>query len=179
MKLKTLTLSITLAVFTLFGTISMADANDKQEDVEFIDLEGKSTFLSDYKGKWVIINLWATWCPPCLVEIPDLILFHEEHKDKDAIVIGVNYEAIDLDKVKAFAESQMINFPVVRFKGRVDGRTTPFGDLKGLPTTYMVTPEGAVVAARVGMVDQKMLETFMERYNSIQAGKDEEKKESK
>ena len=179
MKLKTLTLSITLAVFTLFGTISMADANDKQEDVEFIDLEGKSTFLSDYKGKWVIINLWATWCPPCLVEIPDLILFHEEHKDKDAIVIGVNYETIDLEKVKAFADSQMINFPVVRFKGKVDGRTTPFGDLKGLPTTYMVTPEGSVVAARVGMVDQKMLETFMERYNSIQAGKGAEKKESK
>jgi len=104
MKLKTLTLSITLAVFTLFGSISTAYANDKQEDVEFIDLDGKSTFLSDYKGTWVIINLWATWCPPCLVEIPDLILFHEEHKDKDAIVIGVNYESVDLEKVKAFSD---------------------------------------------------------------------------
>jgi len=70
----------------------------------------------------------------------------------------------------------MINFPVVRFKVRVDGRTTPFGPLKGLPTTYMVTPEGSVVAARVGMVDQKMLETFMERYGSMQDGKDAEKK---
>lgn len=164
-----------LATAMLLGPVQTAQAEEKYDNVEFIDLDGKSTFLSDYKGKWVIINLWATWCPPCLVEIPDLVLFHEAHKDKDAIVLGVNYEAIDLEKVRSFAESQMINFPVVRFKGRVDGKTTPFGDLKGLPTTYMVTPEGKVVAARTGMVDQKMLEEFMEKYSAIMDKKSESK----
>lgn len=175
MKFQKWILTLSITVFSLFVSMQQAYAQetktDSTENVEFIDLDGKSTFLSDYKGKWVIINLWATWCPPCLVEIPDLVLFHEEHKDKDAIVIGVNYEANDPQKVKAFAESQMINYPVVRFKGKVDGRTTPFGDLKGLPTTYMVTPEGNLVAARVGMVDQKMLETFIERYSAIQTNK--------
>ena len=178
MKIQTVILSLTLAILSLFTAVNNVSASEKNttEDVEFIDLDGKSTFLSDYKGKWVIINLWATWCPPCLVEIPDLVLFHEEHKDKDAIVIGVNYEANDPQKVKAFAESQMINYPVVRFKGKVDGRTTPFGELKGLPTTYMVTPEGQVVAARVGMVDQKMLESFIEKFTAIQAKKAADKK---
>jgi len=178
MKIQTLILSLTLATlsfFTVMGT-AQAEENSTTDDVEFIDLDGNSTFLSDYKGKWVIINLWATWCPPCLVEIPDLVMFHEAHKDKDAIVLGVNYEAIDPEKVKVFSESQMINYPVVRFKGKVDGRTTPFGDLKGLPTTYMVTPEGDLVAARVGMVDQKMLESFMEKFSAIQAAKEKEQK---
>jgi thiol-disulfide isomerase/thioredoxin len=142
-------------------------AEPPSEPIELVDLDGQSSFLSDYQGKWVILNLWATWCPPCLVEIPDLVMFHEAHKDKDAIVLGVNYEDLDPDKVKAFSESQMINYPVVRFKQKVDGKTTPLGKLQGLPTTYMVAPDGTVVAARTGMVDQKMLEEFIERYEQM------------
>jgi len=176
MKFNAFLLTLFLSIFTALSTVNTASAAEF-DDVEFVDLEGKSTFLADYRGKWVIINLWATWCPPCLVEIPDLVLFHEEHKDKNAIVLGVNYESIGLDKVKAFAESQMINFPIVRFTGKVDGRTTPFGDLKGLPTTYMVTPDGKVVATRTGMVDQKMLETFIDKYTEIQANKNTEAKD--
>lgn len=137
------------------------------EPIKLIDLQGQEGWLSDYKGKWVILNLWATWCPPCLVEIPDLVMFHEAHADKDAVVVGVNYEDLDPKKVQTFAESQMINYPIVRFEGKPDGRTTPLGDLKGLPTTYMVAPDGSVVAARTGMVDQKMLEEFMQRYESM------------
>lgn len=156
------------SVFVMMGMASSAFAEPPSEPIELVDLDGKASLLSDYKGKWVILNLWATWCPPCLVEIPDLVLFHEAHKDKDAIVLGVNYEDNDPAKVKAFAESQMINYPIVRFKQKVDGRTTPLGKLQGLPTTYMVAPDGTVVAARTGMVDQKMLEEFIERFSEKQ-----------
>ena len=155
-------------ILTLFGWSSAATSAPPKEDIVFVDLKGNETKLSDYKGKWVIVNLWATWCPPCLVEIPDLVMFHEEHKDKDAIVLGVNYEAIEKEKVEAFAQSQMINFPIVRFEGKIDGRTSPFGPLYGLPTTYMVAPDGSVVAARTGLVDQKMLETFMAKYAEME-----------
>lgn len=148
-------------------TATAAQAEPPSKPIELVDLEGKTSLLSDYKGKWVVLNLWATWCPPCLVEIPDLVLFHEAHKDKDAIVIGVNYEDNEAEKIKAFAESQMINYPIVRFNQRVDGRTTPLGALQGLPTTYMIAPDGTVVAARTGMVDQKMLEEFIARYDSM------------
>lgn len=160
-----------LRIFTAFVMMAMtasAFAEPPSKPIELVDLDGKASLLSDYKGKWVILNLWATWCPPCLVEIPDLVLFHEAHKDKDAIVIGVNYEDNDPAKVKAFAESQMINYPIVRFKQKVDGRTTPLGNLQGLPTTYMVAPDGTVVAARTGMVDQKMLEEFIQRFSEKQ-----------
>ncbi|GAB6069966.1 redoxin domain-containing protein [Thiomicrorhabdus hydrogeniphila] len=167
---KTLLATLFIAMSFMVATTS-AYAKEQPSDIEFVDLDGKVSHLSDYKGKWVIVNLWATWCPPCLVEIPDLVMFQEDHKGKDAVVIGVNYEAGDTEKVKNFAKSQMINYPIVRFKHKVDGKTTPFGDLKGLPTTYMVTPKGDIVAARVGMVDQKMLDTFMKRYTSMEAEK--------
>ncbi|MBN2864746.1 MAG: TlpA family protein disulfide reductase [Thiotrichales bacterium] len=149
------------------GLAANVVAAPPEKPIKLIDLDGNESFLSDYKGKWVILNLWATWCPPCLVEIPDLVLFHEANKDKNAIVIGANYEDIDPAKVKAFAESQMINFPIVRFEGKPDGVTSPFGKLQGLPTTYMVAPDGTVVAARTGMVDQQMLEDFMKRYEEM------------
>lgn len=171
MKIRHLLLSSLLATTTLFMGMSSAVAAETK-DYEFIDLQGNSSKLSDYRGKWVIVNLWATWCPPCLVEIPDLIMFQDENKER-AVVLGVSYENLENDKVKAFAESQMINYPVVKFPGRVDGRTTPFGDLKGLPTTYMVTPDGEVVAARTGMVDQKMLESFMEKFSAMKPQKTE------
>jgi len=130
-------------------------------DIAFVDMDGKTVKLSDFRGKWVVVNLWATWCPPCLKEIPDLILFHEAHKDKDAIVLGVNYENIDIQRIKEFVEEQMVNYPIVRFQGKIDGYSTPFGPLKGLPSTYMVSPKGKVVAARTGLVDGKMLEDFI------------------
>lgn len=156
-------LAVLFTAATLFAAPSYAQ---EVKDVTFVDLDGNKSKLSDYKGKWVIVNLWATWCPPCLKEIPDLVMFHEEHAKKDAVVIGVNYEDIDPQKVKNFAESQMVNYPIVRFEGEVDGRTTPFGQLKGLPTTYMVTPEGQIVAARTGMVDDVMLKDFIKNFES-------------
>jgi len=176
MKFQKIVLTAFFTAMSLMIGINSAYAKELPSDVEFVDLDGKVSHLSDYKGKWVIVNLWATWCPPCLVEIPDLVMFQDAHKGKDAIVIGVNYESNDPQKVKNFAESQMINYPVVRFKDKVDGKTTPFGDLKGLPTTYMVSPKGDIVAARVGMVDQKMLDTFMKRYTAIETKKETEKK---
>ena len=156
-----------MALLLSFGLATTALAAPPEKPIKLTDLDGNESLLSDYQGKWVILNLWATWCPPCLVEIPDLVMFHEANKDKNAIVIGVNYEDNDPSKVKAFAESQMINYPIVRFEGKTDGVTSPLGKLQGLPTTYMIAPDGTVVAARTGMVDQKMLEDFMQRYEEM------------
>lgn len=144
-----------------------AYAADSSDDPAFVTLDGKNVKLSDYKGKWVIVNYWATWCPPCRMEIPELEMFYEKHKDKDAVVLGVNYETGDVKHVQDFARQQMVSYPIVREKGGANGRSTVFGPLKGLPTTYMVTPKGEVVAARTGMVDQKMLEDFIAKFNSM------------
>lgn len=163
---KTLSaLLLSLGVMALSQT--SAYAADSLDDPAFVTLDGKNVKLSDYRGKWVIVNYWATWCPPCRMEIPELEMFYEKHKDKDAVVLGVNYETGDVKHVQDFARQQMVSYPIVREKGGANGRSTVFGPLKGLPTTYMVTPKGEVVAARTGMVDQKMLEDFMAKFNSM------------
>lgn len=158
-----------LGVFWILATlfVSFVSPSQAAEEIEFKTLDGKTVQLSDYQGKWVVVNYWATWCPPCLVEMPELSFFHEAHKNKDAIVLGVNYEQASVKKVQAFLEEQMIKFPVVRPTGVIDNKTTPFGPLRGLPTTYMVSPSGEVIAARTGGVNQQMLEDFLEKYGHL------------
>lgn len=169
--LRTLSLTFILPLLLAFSSVTHA----KQIDVDFVDLDGNPVKLSDYRGKWVVVNLWATWCPPCRAEMPELSFFHDKRSKEDAIVLGVDYENISVDKVKAFADEMMVSFPIVRLPGKVDGKTTPFGPLKGLPTTYMVSPEGELVAARVGMVDQKMLNAFIDKMNARAAKESAEK----
>lgn len=134
------------------------------QSVSFVDLTGKPVNLSDYKGKWVVVNYWATWCPPCVKEIPELVAFQEAHAaKKDAVVLGVNHQEGDVAAVKQFADDRFVNYPIVRSAGKLSNGT-PFGVLRGLPTTYMITPEGEAVAAHTGMVNQAMLEKFIQDY---------------
>jgi len=166
--LKTVYVMVTVFVMSLLSFQVQAKSDKSAEteviDVEFVDLDGNVVMLSDFKGKWVVVNLWATWCPPCLKEIPELIMFHEANKDNNAIVLGLNYETNPVEDIKVFAEEQMINFPIVRLKDGADGRTTPFGLLRGLPTTYMISPSGSPVAATVGLVSMQDLEDFIKAY---------------
>ena len=119
------------------------------------DIAGKQYKLSDYKGKWVIVNYWATWCPPCLDEIPELIESHEQyHKDK-AVVLGVSYEEVDNDYLKSFIDEYFISYPILI--GDLSS-PPPFGPLIGLPTTYVVSPQGKLAYTQVGGVTKDWLE---------------------
>ncbi|HHJ15390.1 MAG TPA: TlpA family protein disulfide reductase [Gammaproteobacteria bacterium] len=132
------------------------------------DLDGKQHALADYKGKWVIVNYWATWCPPCQEEIPDLIDFHERHKDNDAVVLGINFEDIGGEQLSAFVDSFMITYPVLRSEPLAE---TPLGPIPGLPTTYIVAPDGSLVARQVGPVTDKQLDDYIARKKQQAAGK--------
>ena len=80
------------------------------EGFNFKDTKGKVHRLEDYKGKWVLINFWATWCPPCLEEMPALQQLHETRKD--LVVIGIAMEYQDAAYVKQFAEDLLVTFPI-------------------------------------------------------------------
>ena len=67
-------------------------------DFEFSD--GSSGTFADYRGKWIFINYWAEWCPPCREEVPDLNRFHSVHKDRDAVVLGVNFDLPEREKLQ-------------------------------------------------------------------------------
>ena len=100
----------------VFITALFAAAPSVAEIVDFMlpDLEGKPVSLSDFRGKWVIVNYWATWCPPCLDEIPELVSLHDDNSDK-LVVLGIDYEEVNNDYLRDFVESQMISYPCLLY----------------------------------------------------------------
>lgn len=121
-------------------------------------IDGKVHQLSDYRGKWVVVNYWATWCPPCLEEIPELVDFHERHKDTDAVVLGVNYEDKGRAELSDFSNEYLISYPVLLGE---PGSGKNIGTIPGLPTTYVVSPSGEVMARQVGPLTAQMLDDFI------------------
>ena len=147
-------------VFAAFCLLLLSSAA-MAEPVDFTlkDINGVEHKLSDYRGKWVVVNYWATWCPPCLSEIPELVDFHEDHKDKDAVVLGVNFEDIGISGLKRFTEEYFVNYPVLREK---PNPSSALGAIPGLPTTYLISPEGEIVARQVGPVTAKLIADFID-----------------
>jgi thiol-disulfide isomerase/thioredoxin len=129
-------------------------------DFALPDLNGKVHHLSDYRGKWVIVNYWATWCPPCREEIPQLEAFYNANR-RDAVVLGVNYEDNDPTSLKSFVDEHMITYPILQ--ADVD-RPTVFGRLYGLPTSFIVSPQGKLVQSRTGPVTRQYLESVIGAY---------------
>jgi thiol-disulfide isomerase/thioredoxin len=129
-------------------------------DYSLPDLNGKTHSIADYRGKWVIVNYWATWCPPCLEEIPELVDFHERHKDSDAVVLGVNFEDIGVEQLNSFVDSLFISYPILRSEPLP---ATPLGPIPGLPTTYIIAPDGSPVARQVGPITGEQLDDYIER----------------
>ena len=151
--------------FSIIGIIALLNlSNAAAEPVDFAlpDLKGITQKLSDYRGKWVVVNYWATWCPPCLTEIPELIAFHEKHKDKDAVVIGVDLEDIGLAELNEFVESYFLNYPVLR---KMPAARSNLGIISGLPTSFLVSPKGEVIAKQTGGITAKMIEDFIAEQN--------------
>jgi len=135
-------------------------ATAAQPDFALPDLNGKVRHLSEFRGKWVVVNYWATWCPPCLDEIPELEEFHEAHKVRDAVVIGINYEDSDPADLRSFVQDYMISYPILRADL---GRPNIFGQLYGLPTSYIISPEGELVGSKTGAVSRSYLENAIKQ----------------
>lgn len=147
----------------LAAGLVLVTAAVRAEPIDFTlpTTDGNTLSLSDYRGKWVIVNYWATWCPPCLEEIPDLMTFHERFQDTEAVVLGVNHEDIPLEQLKVFMDDYFVSYPVVRTNG-IDPahERLPIG---GLPTTYIISPEGEPVARQVGTITSDAIEAFINR----------------
>ena len=127
-------------------------------DYQLPDLDGQVQSLDQYKGKWVVVNYWATWCGTCMKELPDLVSLHEDNKAGDIVVVGVNFESINQERLKAFVAEHSIPYTVLRTE---PVRMTPLGAVPALPTTYIIDPNGKMVAGEVGIVTQQDLEAYI------------------
>lgn len=124
-------------------------ANNPQAVPPFLvnDLDGNVVSTAALRGKVVLINFWATWCPPCRQEIPELIDLANRYKD-GLQVVGISMDDADAADVKDFATRMGMNYPVV-----MGGREiiTPYGGVPGLPTTYIINRDGRIVQKHVGL----------------------------
>ncbi|MCU0840695.1 MAG: TlpA family protein disulfide reductase [Thiobacillaceae bacterium] len=121
------------------------------------DSQGRKHRLEDYKGRWVLVNFWATWCPPCLEEIPDLVALHDDRRN-NLVVIGVALDYRNPQEVLQFADQLMISYPLVLGDYKMAAQVGP---IKGLPTTYLYNPQGKVVAYNVGALTRAAVERYI------------------
>ena len=139
----------------------------KAINFEFVDVNGKALKLSDFKGKWVLVNFWAPWCPLCWVEVPTL---NELNKRKDFVVIGVGLDyGPDESIVKDTANRHSIEFYAVVAGGARRNPDSPFrqvGPVDFYPTSYIYDPNGEIVMFIPGQVRMNKILAFMDDYKA-------------
>lgn len=155
-----------LTTLCVVALLSAAATARSSEEVDFglPNLQGREVRLSDYRGKWVLVNYWATWCPPCLEELAELELFFDRHREAGrAVVLGVNMEDISLENLRQFVDEQFLSYPILRASPAMPG---VLGPVSGLPTSYLVSPEGVVVAQQMGPVTEQAITKFIANYEA-------------
>ncbi len=146
--------AVLLALF-LMASPAVARQGDRACDLDLPDLEGKPVHISQFKGKVVVVNFWATWCDPCREEIPDFVRLHKEYRGRGLEIIGVSMDTGKEEQVKAFAKKFGIEYPIVVGDIRVARQWL----VQGIPRTLLIDREGKVVQEIVGVTDMRSLET--------------------
>jgi thiol-disulfide isomerase/thioredoxin len=142
----------------LFFATTVVSADNASYFV-FNDLSGTQHSLRQYRGKWIIINYWATWCPPCLEEMPELIALYDERGNKDVMVIGIVFDYESVEEVKRYMDDMLISYPIVLGNKAI---VKQIGSAAVLPTTYIFNPQGKLINAKRGRVSRYDLETILQ-----------------
>ena len=127
-----------------------------------VDMQGKTHNNSSVKGKYLVVNFWATWCPPCLKEIPAFVDFYSQYSDKVEI-LGMDYEDASRDKIIDFTDTFMVNYPIILADAKNQPEFSKFGEILGMPTTYIYAPDGALIDYHMGEIDIKTLEKAIQQ----------------
>jgi len=147
--------------------VSSGYETDTPVDFSLPELGGGDVAVSDYRGQWVVLNYWATWCAPCRKEIPELSRMHTERAD--ITVLGLAFEDADDGNFEAFLGEFDVSYPILQVD--VFHPPEPFGAPKVLPTTIVLDPTGRSVKAFLGPVTSAAIEQFIDAQAGVHSAR--------
>lgn len=140
--------------------VTAKDSSDEAPNFALKTLDGEVFRLEEHRGEVVVLNFWATWCPPCRREIPDFVSLQQDLGDRGLQFVGVALErSAGPKKVRAFAEQMNINYPIGLGDGSIADK---YGGVRGLPMTFVIGPEGNIRKRIPGMTTKDLLRPLLE-----------------
>lgn len=135
-------------------TLTPADPASRPLAPDFLlqDATGAPVQLSSLKGKVVLLNFWATWCPPCLDEIPWFVDFQRTHRDRGFTAVGISLDEGGWADIKPFLNKHPVNYPILAGNDEI---TRLYGGVESLPTTFLIDREGRIAFTHVGLVSRQ------------------------
>jgi thiol-disulfide isomerase/thioredoxin len=131
------------------GTVCPSGAKQANLGFTLKDMNGKPVKLSEYKGKVILLDFWATWCGPCKAEIPNFVELQQQYGSQGLVVLGFSVDDT-VDKLKPFASELKMNYPVLVGLGRDDVQDA-FGPIWGIPTTFLISRDGKICRKNTGV----------------------------
>ncbi|MCM3571249.1 redoxin domain-containing protein [Neobacillus mesonae] len=144
--------------------LTQVQEGNSAPDFELTTLEGDKIKLSDYKGKKVILNFWATWCPPCKAEMPHMQNFYEKNQDNGVAIVAVNLTNLDKGnkEIENFVKSYGLTFDILLDKvGTIGAQYQAFS----IPTSYIIDSKGVISKKIIGPMDEEMMKSLINNIN--------------
>ncbi|MDX9758044.1 MAG: TlpA disulfide reductase family protein [Bacteroidota bacterium] len=150
-------LLLALALFLVAGTLH-AQVGKTAPGFSLKDKDGTVYSDQSLKGKVIVLNFWATWCPPCRAEIPAFKKVYEQYKGKGVEIVGVSLDQKGWDVIRPFIKQYAINYPIVLGGAEI---ARAYGNIRSIPTTIIIDRNGKVVDSHVGaMSEQQLIKSF-------------------
>ena len=124
------------------------------------DTKGNIFTEKNTRGKYLVINFWATWCSPCLKEIPAFVEFNKENSEHVEI-LGLDFEPVNIELINEFVERFSINYPLILYTHINDSEYTKFGEIVGMPTTLIYSPDGELLQTFMGEITIEDLKKYI------------------
>lgn len=130
-------------------------------DFLIYDLENRPIRLSDFKGKLLLLNFWATWCPPCVEEIPHLEKLFQNYSKRGLVVLGISLDEVDNITVQTFVKKNEMTYPVAMSQKKLE---KDFGGIRAIPTSFLIDRNGKIIKKWVGYRDYNFFEFLMKEH---------------